>query len=1114
MKLARAPWTGLLALLLLAACAQQAGGPQKPAPAPTPATPAGAAPAAAPTPRPPQAPPPPRGLASHCRAEALLCDAWVQFRRRVPWPYQALGVREAGNGEYLVVISEPPPTASRAELDALLAALFGGTLREAGRARFPTGIDGWLEDTLLRVKFDPQGPMAQVVSGHDLRPWSIPAALATRLQYLHRALMLTREGFHVDDLRALAATTGRPTVPSLGVGARDVDAWLTPARPWQRLVPRHVADDRKPWRQLVRATAPEVFHLPGEGLVALVLPVDTPAPRLAEPLRLYGVATDLQVAAVRADTGNLVLLGRTRRLPLTLMPPMRLETFTMLRDSRARELGQSYERGRIFAGKLTSGPAAGWDWAPIFLSENLEDTELGTLLNLADQVLKSWSQHGDVLYFTFDYPRPAAYPFGSAAASDYFAQQLRTSSLTFNWNTTGFTSWVDMPSGGIVTPDRGSVLPISYLPGNDMNDRRSDAATTRLARDAADRAREVFAAQGDPLLARVAQHVLVFQALGTLGAPKGSGDAATAPAPGGRRYRTEATNDALRQQAERWLAAPEVIAKLEPALAADIGTLRRRMGLSTRQIAELLANPRSRTLSLKEEGLQRARAEYRTLLAGGKELMSRAEPAFAAMCKDVRGTRNKTADGERCNYSWPVGRPLPPSVEVYESLKREVKELEAQLDRRREALLAQEQALDREWERQATAHRIARKVAGKAGDTWEEATVLNAVLDRAATVPATGSIRTPSVVLSRDSKDFYSVGGHNIGAAPTRVLIGERGAKPVYRRVGDDVGLVVAPDQLRATADVVRRGVDETALAADRAPLAARVALELEPAAAADAPLRATLQPAGGQRLSDAEIVRRFAQRDCGTCVLRDADQHLYVLDKGPPTAVRPAADVTALPELIRTARNRREVHFEGLDPKAATLVTESVRVADAQGASGVSMRRLIDGARSVFGQPPGGKATVVSFRDAAGQTHEFTLLGDGAGAPRLLRSRVPTREAQVFEPEGGALAMLQQLGRSGGPGGEPVVTIARFGRGGNVHIDLGVIADHPRAAGSGARQSAVVRDAIARSGTQEAELGSVIAGIRGELERRMNAAEIEFFIKSNAGDIRVVRAPASSSSP
>ncbi len=1112
MNLARAPWIGRLALLLLlAACAQQAPGPQKPAPSP--AAPAAAAPGAAPAPRPPQPPPPPRGLASHCRAEATLCDAWVQFRRRVPWPYQALGAREAGNGEYLVVISEPPPTATRAELDALVAAIFGGTLREAGRARFPTGIDGWLEDTLLRVKVDPQGPMVPVLSGHDLRPWQIPAALATRLQYLHNALMLTREGFHVDDLRALAAGSGRPPVPTLAVGARDVDAWLAPSRPWHRLLPRNAADDRRPWRQLARATAPEVFHLPGEGLVALVLPVDTPAPRLAEPLRLFGVATDLHVAAVRAEGGNLVLLGRTRRLPLTLMPPMRLETFTMLRDSRARELGQSYERGRIFAGKLTSGPAAGWDWAPIFLSENLEDTELGTLLNLADQVLKSWSQHGDVLYFAFDHPRPAAYPFGAMAASDYFAQQLRTNSLTFNWNTTGFTSWVDMPSGGIVTPDRGSVLPISYLPGNDMNDRRSDAATTRLARDAADRAREVFAAQGDPLLARVAQHVLVFQALGTLGAPRGGGVAPPAATPAERRYRTEATNDALRQQAERWLTTPEVVAKLEPALAADIGTLRRRMGLSTRQIAELLANPRSRTLSLKEEGLQRARAEYRTLLVGGKALMERAEPAFAAMCKDLRGTRNKTADGERCNYRWPVGRPLPPSAETYEAIKRELKELEAQLERRREALLAQEQALDREWERQAAAQRIARKVAGRAGDTWEEATVMNAVLDRAATVPATGSIRTPSVVLSRDSKDFYSVGGHNIGAAPTRVLIGERGAKPVYRRVGDEVGLVVAPDQLRATADVVRRGVEDTTLAADRAPLAARVALELEPAAAGEAPLRATLQPAGGRRLSDADIVQRFAQRDCGTCVLRDADQHLYVLDKGPPTAVRPAADVTALPELIRTARNRREVHFEGLDPKAATLVAESVRVADAQGAALVPMRRLIDGARSLFGQPPGGKATVVSFRDAAGRLHEFTLFGEAA-KPGLLRARVPTREAQVFEPEGGGLALLQRLGRSGGPGGEPVVTMARFERGGSLRIDLGVVADHPRAAGTGARQTAAVREAIVRAGSAEAELGSVIAGIRGELGQRMNAAEIEFFIRSNAGDVRVVRAPGGSANP
>ncbi len=1095
--------------VLLASCTQNPAVPPKPGPlatqpaasrpperpgpsAPSPKPPVVAPPAAAP----PAAPPAPRGLAARCSGTPQLCEAWVQFRRSVPWPYQGLGLRQVAPGEWVVLIAEPPPTATREELDSLLSALFGGALLERARLRFPTGLDGWLEDTLLRVSVDPRAPTTQVMSGHDLRAWSVPRPLAERLQFLHQSLQLTREGFCVDNLQALWAQGGRAKVPTVAVSARDVHSWLAPKRDWSRL---GAATDKRQWAQLLQASTPQVFHLPGEGLVALTLPPDAPAARLAEPLRLFGIAADLTVAAVRSSTGTLVLLGRTRRLPLTLLPPLRLETLAMLRQSRGRELGQSYERGRIFAGKIDSGPAMGWDWAPIYLSENLEDTELGTLLNLADQVLKSWSQHGDVDYYSFDYAKPQAFPFGALAASDYFTQQLRTTSLTFNWNTTGFTAWVDMPSGGIVTPDRGSVLPITYLPGNDITDQRGDTRTVALARDAADRAREVFAAQGDPLLARVAQHVLVFHALSTLGSPAAAADG------DGRRHRTDTVNDALRQQAERWLSTPGLASQLEPTVSADINTLRRRMGLSTRQIAELLANPRSRRLSQKEEELQRGFAAYRTLQQSLAEMARQSDAAFDRMCHDLKGTKTRLGNGERCNYQWPVGRPLPPSAQAYEQGEQSFKDLVAQRSRQADALRAQEDALDKEYERQQTAQRIARKVAGRAGDTWEEATVLRAVLDSAARVPANGSIRTPSVVLSRDSRDVYSVGGHNIGAGPTRVVIGEPGTRPSFRRVGNELSLVMSPEQLRSSADLVRRGVDGTPQAADRPLQTTRAALELE-GLGSEPPLRATLQHNAPPRMSDADVVKHFANQECGTCVLRDSDNHLYVLDKGPPTAVRTAGDMTELPQLIHGARRREVVMYEGMETVGAALITDSVRVMDAQAARASPIQRAIEGARAFFGKGPaaGAEHTVVTFKDTTGTTHQFTLIGARAAPAKFLKIRWGLRDAQVFDPGPDAIAWLKLAGQKSREGAEPVVTVARFSQRGGAQIDLGVIGSYPT--GRGSAQVSAVKDALSNAGRAEADLWAVMASIRSELSSRLRPQELEFFVRVNAGDIRVVR--------
>jgi hypothetical protein len=47
------------------------------------------------------------------------------------------------------------------------------------------------------------------------------------------------------------------------------------------------------------------------------------------------------------------------------------------------------------------------------------DSECGTLLNFADQILKSWSHHGQVEYYASPYRRPENSPFGEESASGF-----------------------------------------------------------------------------------------------------------------------------------------------------------------------------------------------------------------------------------------------------------------------------------------------------------------------------------------------------------------------------------------------------------------------------------------------------------------------------------------------------------------------------------------------------------------------------------------------------------------------------------------------------------------------------------------------------------------------
>jgi hypothetical protein len=99
--------------------------------------------------------------------------------------------------------------------------------------------------------------------------------------------------------------------------------------------------------------------------------------------------------------GFAAIIGRARVLAPDVIPPLRFETFAVLARAVTDELDQSYERGYMFAGKLTSGPYSYRDWAPSYLSASLIDTEFGALLNITDQILKSWSEAGGIEYLYF-----------------------------------------------------------------------------------------------------------------------------------------------------------------------------------------------------------------------------------------------------------------------------------------------------------------------------------------------------------------------------------------------------------------------------------------------------------------------------------------------------------------------------------------------------------------------------------------------------------------------------------------------------------------------------------------------------------------------------------------
>lgn len=215
--------------------------------------------------------------------------------------------------------------------------------------------------------------------------------------------------------------------------------------------------------------------------------------------RKFSLDSDLILGAISKDN-NVAIIARERCIPTTQLPPMRSETLCLLSYTTDDELSQSYERNNLFAGKQT-GPDGGKDYAPILLSDALWHTEYGNILNVTDQMLKSWSENGMIDYIDFNYQKPVFWGFDKGVMDD-----LGVSVLTYNWNTEGVGYIVEDSDYSVYALNRTGSLPVSYIP---------DDATQTTEQDpvyqAEQNAYDFFSSLSNPELVKVVQYAAMYQ---------------------------------------------------------------------------------------------------------------------------------------------------------------------------------------------------------------------------------------------------------------------------------------------------------------------------------------------------------------------------------------------------------------------------------------------------------------------------------------------------------------------------------------------------------------------------------------------------------------------------
>jgi hypothetical protein len=437
-------------------------------------------------------------LSGPAAATDAAIERWRAFRQVFPNHIQTLAISSPDKtGATVLIIAEPPPdTLPRLGYLPILRAIFSAHLKRVSLEQREIGLHGWIGDLVLTLG-DYDGAPGAVNLRDDI------ALLANRLW---------GTSYKSDPLPIDPAGAASPGPPNVAIRQTELRDWLIGGKvllsptgtPWGR---------PKALNQLINEHQDGAFlSAPERGLAVLVVNRHRPFEDYRAEFRKFAIDSDILVGAVAFGADYLVFAGRERNVSVTVLPPLRFETAHILVTSHEEELAQSYERTNVFAGRLEVEPFAGYDWAPIYLSPALIDTEFGSELNLTDQMLKSWSMAGRVIYRNFFWPTPTRLPFGGKPIL-YQVQKKepRIHETLFNWNTTGAFSRVGYDStAGIPRADVYALLYSGSLP----------VIYTAESQPEFNAVFSPFEAEGyayyrelrNPLLARVTSYQVMFQA--------------------------------------------------------------------------------------------------------------------------------------------------------------------------------------------------------------------------------------------------------------------------------------------------------------------------------------------------------------------------------------------------------------------------------------------------------------------------------------------------------------------------------------------------------------------------------------------------------------------------
>lgn len=412
------------------------------------------------------------------KAYADMEKLWEEFREKNPYNFQTVGIKQYDDNSYTMIISEPSEMVSVEDLQKF----FKHYNCKLDTFKHNMGYDGWLKDA--------------VVCFNNIKKNKLPDLTSNLFNLLYG----TDYKSELMDLDLIPEHTAFSTQNlNYQVSAEELHSWFIDKKESMINVSNTTQETSLEVALNDYTNESDLYYSKEPGFVVWVInrssSIDKEQFRVKA--RMFALDSDLILGAI-SNSGRVAIIARERSIPIYELPPMRQETLLMLASTEKEELSQSYERNNLFAGKLPDGK----DYAPILLSDELWHTEYGNILNITDQMLKSWSRNGEIEYEGFNYPKPIDWAFDNGVKKD-----LGVNELIYNWNTSGAGYIIGEEDGyKVYAVNRTGSLPVSYIPGKTDEITENDPIYI-----AEEKAYNFYSGLSNPELTKVVQYASMYQ---------------------------------------------------------------------------------------------------------------------------------------------------------------------------------------------------------------------------------------------------------------------------------------------------------------------------------------------------------------------------------------------------------------------------------------------------------------------------------------------------------------------------------------------------------------------------------------------------------------------------